>query len=89
LVLKIEPPVQKTETVTPKIEPVIQKPEPQSLSEVIEKETVSFSSRPNNTMRPKRKEVNLEELKKTLEESLEDLPEKPKDENPSEGQPKE
>jgi len=89
IALKQEPVVQKPEPVIQRPEPVVQKPVPQSLSEVIEKETVSFSARPDNTTRPKRKEVNLEELKKTLEESLEDLPEKPKDENPSESRPKE
>ncbi|MFA5355351.1 MAG: CxxC-x17-CxxC domain-containing protein [Candidatus Paceibacterota bacterium] len=81
-------PVLKAEPIPVKTEPVLLKPEPSSLKEVIEKETVSFSSR-TDKQKPKRKEVNLEELKKTLEESLEDLPEKPKDAEPQESQPKE
>jgi CxxC-x17-CxxC domain-containing protein len=77
--------VQKPATAPPKPEPQVESPS--SLREAIEKETVSFSSKPQEKPKPKRKEVNLEELKKTLEESLEDLPEK--DEKPQESQPKE
>ena len=51
-----------------------------SLQEAVGKEPVSFSQRQREETRPKRKEVNLEELKKTLEESLKDV--KPKDEKP-------
>jgi CxxC-x17-CxxC domain-containing protein len=42
-----------------------------SLQEVVGKEPISFASQPaKEKKKPKRKEVNLEELKKTLEESL-------------------
>ncbi|MDD5144785.1 MAG: type IV secretion system DNA-binding domain-containing protein [Candidatus Pacebacteria bacterium] len=43
-----------------------------SLSEAIKKEPVSFTmnKKPEERKKPKRKEVNLEELRKTLEESL-------------------
>jgi CxxC-x17-CxxC domain-containing protein len=85
--LKVEP-VLRTEPVPVKTEPILSKPEPASLKEAIEKETVSFSSKIDKP-KPKRKEVNLEELKRTLEESLGDLPEKPKDAKPQESQPKE
>ncbi|MDP2664208.1 MAG: hypothetical protein Q8P08_02110, partial [bacterium] len=44
-----------------------------SLQEAVGKEPVSFSQRQREETRPKRKEVNLEELKKTLEESLKDV----------------
>ena len=45
-----------------------------SLEEAVKKEPVSFSSkREEEKPKPKRKEVNLEELKKTLEESLSDF----------------
>ena len=58
-----------------------------SLKEAFEKNPVSFSTRrpEEEQRRPKRKEVNLEELKKTLEESLEEIPEgKNTDEKPKE-----
>ena len=64
--------------------PVPQQSPPSSLNEVLKKEPVSFSSRQREERRPKRKEVNLEELKKTLEESLKEV--KPKDEEPQENQ---
>lgn len=42
-----------------------------SLQEAVGKEPISFVSQPaKEKEKPKRKEVNLEELKKTLEESL-------------------
>ena len=57
-------PLEKTQTV--------------SLEEAVGKEPVSFSAKkPEERKKPKRKEVNLEELKKTLEESLKD--EKPEE----------
>jgi len=53
-----------------------------SLREAMGKETVSFSQKQKEERRPKRKEVNLEELKKTLEESLKtQAPAKGKDES--------
>ncbi|MFH1582370.1 MAG: CxxC-x17-CxxC domain-containing protein [bacterium] len=58
-----------------------------SLKDATDKGAVSFSiKKDDNNVKPKRKEVNLEELKKTLEESLADLPDNPRiDENPEEG----
>jgi CxxC-x17-CxxC domain-containing protein len=64
-----------------------------SLKEAFEKGSVPFAGKPFNQnrpggeeyKRPKRKEVNLDELKKTLEESLENInEEKKKDEKPAE-----
>jgi len=55
-----------------------------SLEEATTEEPVSFSSKKTQDFqRPKRKEVDLEELKKTLEESLKEIETKPEtDENP-------
>lgn len=80
---------QKITSIPPKAEPVVQKVEPSSLKEALEKETVSFSSKGDMKQKPKRKEVNLEELKKTLEESLEDMPEESTNEKPGESPTKE
>ena len=53
-----------------------------SLEEATTEEPVSFSSKKTQDFqKPKRKEVDLEELKKTLEESLEDIKLKEKEEN--------
>ncbi len=55
-----------------------------SLQEAVSQGPVSFSrKKPADNQRPQRKEVNLEELKKTLEESLKDVePKKEENENP-------
>ena len=56
-----------------------------SFEEAVNQPPVAFSSKkPTEDKRPKRKEVNLEELKKTLEESLKEVEKKKEDESPQE-----
>ncbi len=64
-----------------------EKIQPVSIKEAIDKDVVSSPVRKDeNKVQPKRKEVDLEDLKKTLEESLKELPDNPRvDENPQEG----
>jgi CxxC-x17-CxxC domain-containing protein len=69
----------------PQVQSVPQSPNPSiSIDEAIKKEPVSFSPKKENTTKEegfKRKEVNIEELKKTLEESLKGINRGEKDEN--------
>ncbi|OGZ18917.1 MAG: hypothetical protein A2175_02160 [Candidatus Nealsonbacteria bacterium RBG_13_42_11] len=68
-------PKQEIQETTPKI----------SFKEAVNQSPVAFSSKkPADDKRPKRKEVNLEELKKTLEESLKEVKKEKEDENSQE-----
>lgn len=63
---------QKPQETTPKI----------SFKEAVEEPPIAFSGKkPTDNKRPKRKEVNLDELKKTLKESLKEVEKKKEDED--------